>query len=237
MMIRKLNRQEAQEAMNFWQNSYPVLPEIDADYQKIREDLEEAYERIDGASSSMGNRKNYYFDVHFGMELYRLLLRCDFNLRATADDGVWRYLSLKVVPQLVARRWGKDNEDHYWKKAGRIWLRAIWWYIYLSWQRDEETTLRLLDSPCFTTDTILNLEERTGREGAYVQVYRYIMYFYSRIPPNQLSLYRTRHDNSDLFRAIMRLNTAKVMVVEPELCLGGVREYVRSLYRDLGVHV
>ena len=35
----------------------------------------------------------------------------------------------------------------------------------------------------------------------------------------------------------MKLNTAKVMVVEPALYLGGEKEYVRSLFEDVGINV
>ena len=37
------------------------------------------------------------------------------------------------MPHIVADRWGDDNDDHFWKKNVRIWLRSIWWYVHLSW--------------------------------------------------------------------------------------------------------
>ena len=144
------------------------------------------------------------------------------------------------MPDVVAGRWGYENESHYWSKPARIWLRCIWWYIHLSWQGDAETTLQVLDSSCFTTDSILNLEERTGRKGTYIGVYRYIMYFYSRVPQSEIEKFGKRdgkEKKDDLFRVIMKLHTAKSLVTEPALYLGGEREYVRSLFRDAGVNV
>lgn len=122
-------------------------------------------------------KKDYYIDAHIGILLYDYLWRVPgFNLRAAANDDFWRYLSIKVIPDVVAERWGYDNESHYWSKPARIWLRSIWWYVHLSWQGDMQTTAKVLEAPCFTTDSILNLEERTGRKGTFINVYRYIMY-------------------------------------------------------------
>ena len=162
-----------------------------------------------------------------------------FNLRAAANDDFWRYLSIKVIPDVVAERWEYDNESHYWSKPARIWLRSIWWYVHLSWQGDMQTTAKVLEAPCFTTDSILNLEERTGRKGTFINVYRYIMYYYSHIPQQILDEYNknTKTQQDDLFRIVMKLNTAKVMVVDPALYLGGEKEYVRSLFMDAGVRV
>ena len=95
-------------------------------------------------------------------------------------------------------------------------------------------------SPLYhTTDSILNLEERTGRKGTFINVYRYIMYYYSHIQQQVLDEYNknTKTQQDDLFRIVMKLNTAKVMVVDPALYLGGEKEYVRSLFMDAGVRV
>lgn len=109
----------------------------------------------------------------------------------------------------------------------------------MSWQGDMQTTAKVLEAPCFTTDSILNLEERTGRKGTFINVYRYIMYYYSHIPQQVLDEYNknTETQQDDLFRIVMKLNTAKVMVVDPALYLGGEKEYVRSLFMDAGVRV
>ena len=32
------------------------------------------------------------------------------------NNGMWRYLSICVIPDIVAKRWGIDNHDRYWKK-------------------------------------------------------------------------------------------------------------------------
>ena len=83
------------------------------------------------------------------------------------------------------------------------------------------------------------MEERTGRKGTYINVYRYIMYYYSRIPQNIIDSYNKRLPNKQdtLLRVIMRLNTAKVLVIDPALYLGGENEYAKSLFKDAGVEI
>ena len=226
--------------MKEWIDNYPALPNVEGGYIKIREDIQKMNEKIRNNAVELNEKKDYYIDVHLGILLYDYLWNTPgFNMRAAANEDFWRYLSVKVVPDVVSQRWGKDNESHYWSKPSRIWLRSIWWYVHLSWQGDIQNTARVLESKCFSTDTILNLEERTGRKGTYINVYRYIMYYYSRIPQNIIDSYNKRLPNKQdtLLRVIMRLNTAKVLVIDPALYLGGENEYAKSLFKDAGVEI
>ena len=62
------------------------------------------------------------------------------------------------------------------------------------------------------------------------------MYFFGKIP--QERRYIISDGKSDrLFRKIMKLNTARCMVIEPSLYLGGERQYVKDLFNDLGEKV
>lgn len=240
MTIKTLNRSEAHTAMKDWLEDCNVLPKIDNDYLEVRKAIQYFNSVVRQDSNQNNTKKDYYIDVHLGIHLYDYLWKQDgFSLRVAANDDFWRYLSVKVVPDVVAERWGKDNESHFWSKPARIWLRSIWWYVHLSWQGDIDTTAKILESDCFTTDSILNLEERTGRKGTFINVYRYIMYYYSRVPKAILSRFNKGNGNTqtDLFRSVMKLNTAKCIVIDPALCLGGEKEYVRGLFADAGVRV
>ncbi len=239
MIIKTLNRDESQRAMKEWISNFSKLPKIEGDYLKIRKDLQEFYKKVKEECDSE-IKKDYYIDSHFGMLLYEYLWgQSGFSLRVAANDDFWRYLSIKVIPDIVADRCGKENESHYWSRATRIWLRRIWWYVHLSWQGDIINTKCVLEAPCFSTDSILNLEERSGRKGTFIDVYRYIMYYYSHIPKEKIQEFnkKTNGYEKDLFRTIMKLNTAKVMVINPALYLGGEKEYVKSLFNDVGVSV
>ena len=123
----------------------------------------------------------------------------------------------------------------------RKWPRQRPWRLHLSWQGNIKSTEQILESCNFSTDTILNLEERTGRNGTYIDVYRMIMYFYGNLPASTIDEFNKRIRKNDkhatLFRTIMKLNTAKSVVIDPALYLGGTIEYVKSLYTDAGVRM
>lgn len=240
MIIKTLNRMQAKAEMEDWLANYPSLPQVDGDYIKIRNEIQKFSKTVRENCPQNIEKKDYYIDAHMGMLLYDYLWKqSGFTLRVASNDDFWRYLSVRVVPDVVADRWGKDNESHYWSKPVRIWLRSLWWYVHLSWQGDMDSTAKVLESPCFSTDSILNLEERTGRNGTFITVYRYIMYYYSRIPREIIEAYdkNTEVQRDGLFRVVMKLNTAKSLVIDPALDLGGEKEYVRKLFMDAGVRV
>lgn len=239
MDIKKLNRGEAEKAMSEWLGSFPQLPSLAGDYSVLRNDLTALFQSVLASAESKGlSPRDYYTDAQFGLLLYTYLSQKNwFSLRLAADDGFWRYLSLKVIPDAVAVRWGKDNDSHYWSTPGRIWLKQIWWYVYLSWTTDEGTTRKILESPNCSTDTILNFVERTGKKGTCVDAYRWIIYLYSMIPSRLVSEYKKQGKNHDLFRVVMKLNTARMMVVEPALCIGGYHGYAKQLFIDAGIDI
>lgn len=239
MEIRRLNRGEAEKAMKEWIASYPKLPPLDGDYAVLRNDLTGLFQSVLNNVEAKGFKpQDYYTDAQFGFLLYMYLSnKTWFSLRLASDDGFWRYLSLKVIPDAVAVRWGKDNDSHYWSTPGRIWLKQIWWYIYLSWTKDGETTRKIIESPNCSTDTILNFVERTGKKGTCIDAYRWIIYLYSMIPPHMVYEYKKKGKNHDLFRVVMKLNTARMMVAEPALCAGGYEGYAKKLFVDAGLDI
>lgn len=239
MEIRRLNRGEAEKAMKEWIASYPQMPPLDGDYAVLRSDLTGLFRSVLNNAEAKGFKpRDYYTDAQFGLLLYTYLSnKTWFSLRLAADDGFWRYLSLKVIPDVVAVRWGKDNDSHYWSIPGRVWLKQIWWYIYLSWTKDEYTTRKIIESPNCSTDTILNFVERTGKKGTCIDAYRWIIYLYSMIPPHLVSEYKKKGKNHDLFRVVMKINTARMMVVEPALCAGGYKGYAKKLFVDAGLDI
>ena len=196
------------------------------DYAGLREDLcllfDNALEQI-GITAEQISQKNYSYqlDLQFGIKLYSTLnQKYGMNVRLAATEGIWRYLSVCVVPDLIEKRYGKDHPDRFWKKPKRLWLRVLWWYIYLSWQGSEEETIAVLKDN--STDEILQLVDRCGRGGYRVDLYREMMLKNSQLDPAE-------RRKKQLFRKMMVLNTARVQVMEPELTVGGNRGYVESL--------
>lgn len=237
MIYKTYDRGEARMAMQEWLRIYPSLPSLNPEYQKMREDIEGIYE---GIKNTVPDIKSYEFDVRFGIAIYHYLddVHPDFNMRLASNDGFWIYLSLRVIPHIVGERWGYDNESHYWSKGVRIWLRSIWWYVYLSWQGNIIDTEAMLLRACFNTDSILNLSERVGKYGTYIDVCRQIMRCYSEIPLIKIKQYNEKLEgNLTLFRIVMKLNTVKSLIIEPALYDGGVRGYVQSLFRQAKIEV
>lgn len=238
MIIKTITRGQAQEAMSQWVNDFPNLPVIDGDFQQLRCDLQAINEAVRKEMANIPDikKEDYYLDYRFGLLLYDYLNKQQgFSLRVASNDGFWRFLSVMIVPDVVSQRWGKDNDSHFWSQPSRNWFRSLWWYVHLSWQGDIDTTNRLLSSSHFSTDTILNFEERTGRKGTYVDVYRQIIKLYGLVPEKVLKEKGRGKNSDDLFRIVMKLNTAKLMVMDPALCVDGEEGYARSLFKDAGV--
>ena len=232
MIIKSFDSGRARTAMQQWiESNGMLLPDLNAEDLSLREKILELF-------NSVKQYKDYQLDVRLGIKLYNYFKECDwFNMRVASNTDFWRYLSICVVPNIVSERWPFDNEDHYWKRPTRIWLRAIWWYIHLTWQDNEQKTMDLLLQPRnFSTDTILNLVERTGRMGTNIEVYRHLIYMYSQITESQYKDFYRRTGN-DLFRSIMSLNTIRSLVVEPALCDGGIKGYVTELFKILKVPI
>lgn len=164
-------------------------------------------------------RLGYDFDLRFGLKLYGLLNDVfHFSVRDASNDEIWMYLSVKVIPDIVHSRWGKNSTRFL--NSRRIWLKNLWWYVHLSWHQSEEETFDLLKNN--TTDTIMQLVERPGL-GYYVELYREIMLQYSKV-----------NDNSrNIFRKVLKLNTALLPVTYPELIDGGIEAYVTYLFEKV----
>ena len=72
----------------------------------------------------------------------------------------------------------------------------------------------------FSTDTIVQFTERTGRKGYQIALYRGIIYYACK--------YKL---NIEEFRRLMKLNSAKLKVINPYLVDGGIESYVKSLIK------
>jgi hypothetical protein len=88
-----------------------------------------------------------------------------------------------------------------------------------------EETEKVLLSGKFSTDTTVAMCERTGLEGTNIQLYRAIV--------NKISTLE-KFEAAQIKR-VMKLNTVKSLVVEPELFNGGIAGYVNSLFEELNL--
>lgn len=204
----------AEEDFNKISISNMTDPKITSEYKSVREHLIHKRDTIFDRYKLDEGMKEYVFDLNFGLALYEIL--SDITLRDAANDDVWRFISVKIIPDIVHSRWG-FQEGRFYKENRRIWLKQIWWYIHLSWTGSSQTTYKLLKNN--TTDTIQSVVERPGL-GYNVNLYREIMLQYSKV-----------EDSSRvLLRRIMVLNTARVKLLSPELTSKQISGYVTSLF-------
>lgn len=161
---------------------------------------------------------SYYFDLYMGLQLYDVLKEeYAFTDRLAAQDELWRYLSLEVLSDLVYERVG-PNDTRFYAVGRRIWLKRIWWYIHLSWQGTTEKTFEILKAN--TSDEILQLVDRTGSGGYRLDLTREIMFQHNMCESKK----------SRFLRRILKLNVARLKIIEPNLVAGGKSVYVKELY-------
>ena len=220
MIIKSFTRNEAEKA-------YEELHQNSFNYQDNQADTylrKKLFEALCKIVTDVGDdeRKKYTLDLDVGLKLYSILPPKDITLRTASDDGVWRYLSVRVLPDLVHKRWG-DNPIHFWSMSRRIWLKTLWWYVHISWQGDEPSTRAVLEK--FSTDEIVQLVERSG-SGYRIELYREIMKQYGVIV-------RGNDGCQDIFRIVMKLNTATLISMEPAFSEGGIEGYVKRLFDSI----
>ena len=224
MIWKELDRDAA--AAKFEEYCGSKVCDCPPEYSELRDELCALFVKTLselGISPEMISTKNYAYQVDylFGLKLYHLLnTKYGMTTRVASAAGVWRFLSIQVVPDIVELRYGISHPDRFWKKAKRLWLRVLWWYIHLSWQGDEASTAAVLKDN--STDEILQLVDRCGRGGFRVDLYRELM-------RQHASLEVAERRKKQLFRKAMVLNTARVQVIEPELVDGGETRYVSDL--------
>lgn len=195
-----------------------------------------------------GENSKYTIDCLCGLALKEFFENEEnnwFSLRLAANDDFWAYLSIEIVPDLVYRRYEKSIDHYCWHEhRNRIWLKAIWWYTYMSWQGDMETTKKVLEAPALSTDSIVALVERPGK-GMRVDFSRALMKYVAHIDKEFVEKFKNNHTiksedgkkdkSTTIFRALMKANTALSAYIEPDLCKDGVDGYVQMLFKDFNI--
>ncbi|SEA15548.1 DUF6339 family protein [Selenomonas ruminantium] len=226
MIWRKISRRNASKIVERIKEGDIPQVTLDESYQRMRSCLCQAWSDVNEEIKSLDekSRLEYMRDLRFGLRLYAIFSKGEFAMtpRIAADIDIWRYISLNVVPEIVIERWPKESswDDRFFQKTNRIYLKVLWWYIYLSWQGDDERTYAVLEAN--TEDTIAQLVERSGSHGYNINLYRKIMIRHFCQGESAQSMV--------LFRKVMKLHTARIRTRQPEMLPGGVNQYVEELY-------
>lgn len=205
-------------------------------YQGVRDKLVNAYkqinEEVDNDQSISSASRVYQKEYRFALVLFETLNAEGLTLRNASDDGVWRFLSMIVLPDIVYHRWKRPdprfiNADRFYLGTRRIWFKVLWWYVYLCWQGSLDETAKLIATN--NADEISQLVERAGTGGYRVELYRQIMFYYD----TNISQKR-RAEEKNLLSRILQLNIARSQIIEPDLVPGGTAAYVKQLFEYFG---
>lgn len=221
-----LNDIQFDDLIDHWKSHDVLEDDFPEFYRKLRKELLSTF---DETITESGGKITYLLDLKIGLKLYKLLpLGENFTYIQANDDDIWRYLSVKVMPDITYARYPKPekgairlNRKRFYEATRRIWLKTLWWYIYLSWQGTETLTYKVLKDN--GVDDINKLIETPGR-GYRIGLYRALIYEY----------YVTRpHQNFNKFAPIAKLNNAKCISIEPALTKNGEKGYAERLLAEL----
>lgn len=216
MKIKYLSKVDAKNQMGTWKENDRITNyELDDAYAKLQFELTHVFNQYRGKDIA-----SFDFDAYFGLELHRILLSIDqFSLREASRDDFWNYLSIQVVPKIVAARWGRDNEGRFYAHARRIYLKTIFWFIELAWQGDYVSTADVLKY-C-NTDTVVQIGERVNRGYDFDLTRTILKHFATSSVLSNRNLF---------FRSIMKINTAYIKTIDPKMFNGGYEGYVTWLF-------
>jgi len=228
MKIEKLSKEKAVEVYDsFVQMGYATSDVLSSDYQKIRMHLIELQNNMEAQG-----KKDYDFDLNFAIEFYEYIKSLPiYSEKLVANFDFWRYLCCCVAPDVIENRHGLLNPDYFYKKELRMYFPTMWWYIDLAWQGSKEKTYKVLNN--LSTDYIMQLVERPGKDGLYKEITRELMRVIGTLSPET----RNRSINgANLFRRVMIQNTAKIGNYKL-IMFGEAGTYVKGLFADCGVEV
>lgn len=196
---------------------------FDESYSELRSKVLAAY-------TDAIEKGGYAIDLSVGFCLYtELNMDNGFTTVLANDNDIWRYISVKIFPDITYLRYprlGKDdlriNKKRFYSHTRRIWLKTLWWYIHLSWQGDVKTTYKVLKD--FGTDTISDFIERPGK-GYRLVLFREIMKYYSTV----------NEKSAELFNKIAKQNLVNCRTIEPALAEEAEEGYVKELFMQLSI--
>ena len=221
------NDTEFQDLEKHWREYDVPASSFDPSYEEFRNELLTVFRTT---LKETDGKMTYLLDLRVGIKLYELMPQGkDFTVIQANDDDIWRYISVKVMPDITYQRYPdpkqgdiRINRKRFYAHTRRIWLKTLWWYIHLSWQGTAEATFEVLKNNGI--DNINKLIETPGR-GYRLPLFRCMMLEYHRTGPHRVKD----------FAAFTKLNNAKCISVEPELTSGGVAAYAQSLLAEVSM--
>ena len=216
---------EFQDLVKHWQAFDVSTSSFNSSYADFRKELLSV---LQSTLKETDGKMTYLLDLCVGIKLYELMPPGkNFTVIQANDDDIWRYISVKVMPDITYQRYPdpkqgdiRINRKRFYAHTRRIWLKTLWWYVHLSWQGSAKATFDILKDNGI--DNINKLIETPGR-GYRLPLFRSMMLEYHRTGPHRVKD----------FAAFTKLNNAKCVSVEPELTSGGVAAYAQRLLAEV----
>lgn len=207
MKIESLKKNKAEIELNkYFVNNKEFFHNLHDDYRDIRYNLRELYSKsIVYKNENTYNKDEYKTDLNYALNIYDYFNGLEwYNDSVASNYDFWTYICVKVVPDIIEDRHGSERSYYYEKKV-RMYIPTLWWYIHMAYQGNREDTIKCLES--LNTDYILQLVERPGRDGMYLNVSRLIMKYIGSLPKKELE---KKIDNKNLLRRVLIQNTSKI---------------------------
>lgn len=242
MNWERMDRKDARDFYEKLKNDKSFLQELSASLanldlsepyitirNKLKRKLTEAIEKTERHEHTTRSAE-YSVDLDMAEEIFRIMTEYGLSVRDAADEQVWIYISVKVIPDVILERWRWSekkiaHEDRFYANSRRIYPSMLWWYYYISYQdtsSDPITDTRkiLINNQ---SDDISQLVERAGTGGYPIKLYKQIMAEYGK-----RLLDGRKPDN--LLSRVLKLNIIQMQSLEPELTYDGIESYVCELF-------
>lgn len=224
MIWKELNTKTAEKEIQAMKDGKIHEEVLSKDEEELRDKLLAAWQEAKEAAEGEAIRHEYCQDFEFALRMYEIFSQGEYAMapRIAANPRIWSYIGIRIVPEIVKERWTKETSwnDRFFRKANRIYLKVLWWYIYLSWQGNMDATRKVLENN--NADTVVQLVERAGQHGYRPELYRAIMHRYFMLDPAERKM--------PYFRKVMKLHTARIASIEPEMVQNGIKGYVEELF-------
>lgn len=203
-------------------NSVPssVLESVPKEYKDVRNTLCEVRGSVEKRRQEAGVKmpRDYATDLFLGIALHKCLSRMDFGLWEAADDNVWRYIAVSVIPDIVHDRLGGEYAKDAFSgvRSSRFWVRNIWWYVHLSLVVDGNGRPDYLKTEQILsrndTDILAGVVDHQGN-GFRVELFRAMMRTFDDFCKNS----RLSDTRENVFRYLIKEYQIRTAVVDPDL--------------------
>ena len=103
-----LSDTEFLDLKNHWQINDVSASEFDPSYTELRKELLEVF---NSTLLETQGKMTYLVDLRVGLKLYQLMpLGKTFSMIQANDDDIWRYISVKVMPDITYLRYPEPKQ-------------------------------------------------------------------------------------------------------------------------------